>query len=675
MTIKKNTNQTDNNEIRVDTRDSSLAEFVKRPLPTEEEVREFEEIINEEAREDDVEESLNEIYQDDNGAMVDVKKMFVKKSRGFFFYFFIFLFLISGVAAVSYYAYTHYYLKSASDATAVDFFIEGKSDVISGEEFYYTVHYKNSNVVAIQNAKVEISYPKNFIFLDSDPKNESDNKNVWEIGRVGSRESGEIKIKGKILGSRDNNEVVFADFSYEPENFSSNFSKKSSLTTRVKDIGLNLDFDYVSSALINEEEEVVISYSAQDDSFINSFRLTFEPQENVKIIGLNSAKKEDVDKVVLVRPGVWQVNEISKERKELVLKFSFLDKVADSQKLNLILEKGESADRFFEFYRKEMEFEVMKNDLNLSLIVNGSRDDAGVDAGGRLNYSISFVNKGETDMKNVILMAVLDSDFLNWDSLVDKAKGVAKNNTITWSKEQIPELEILKKHEEGVIDFSIDLEKLETVEGGGNYQVKSYAQFSVGRVDDDASGEEGEEGEENEETEKLDLDNKSNIIINKINSDLEFKEYLLYFDQDNIPVGTGPHPPRVGEETSYRVYWDLTNSLHELENLKISFDLPKGVLWKGRDQASVGSIGYDEATNKLVWNIGRLPASIHKANAEFSLGVIPVNDDKNKIMIILPGSSVSATDAETKSNIEQSTKAKTTKLEDDEVASGDGIVE
>src|SRR3989339_573131 len=87
MTEDKNKNEED---IKIENRGSSLAEFTKRPVPTNEELEEFEDFVEEETREGEIEDGLNEIYQDDNGKMVDVKKMYVKKRHGVLVLFFIF---------------------------------------------------------------------------------------------------------------------------------------------------------------------------------------------------------------------------------------------------------------------------------------------------------------------------------------------------------------------------------------------------------------------------------------------------------------------------------------------------------------------------------------------------------------------------------------------------------
>ena len=156
---------------------------------------------------------------------------------------------------------------------------------------------------------------------------------------------------------------------------------------------------------------------------------------------------------------------------------------------------------------------------------------------------------------------------------------------------------------------------------------------------------------------------------------MELSETIKYFNEDNIPVGTGPHPPKVGETTSYKVYWSLSNNLHELKDLIIKVKLPEYAAWDDKNRATVGEIKYDEVLREVHWKIGRLPVTVFQASGEFSISVTPSEDDKNKIMVLLPGSEVTAIDDKTKAELSKTTKAKTTKLEDDSIAQGDGIVE
>ena len=674
---KKQKNK-DNGEIAINLKESSLAEFTKRPLPNEREVDEFDKIIGEEAgvfqlldenADEEIEESLSEIYQDENGEMVDVKKMDVKKRHGFGFWFFSFLLTFFLVGGGAYYGYNNLYLQSGTDATAVDFFIEGEMEVVVGEEYFYTLRYKNNSNIAIKNIHIQVNYPEHFKVLDIYPENKIENDAVWEIEFLPPYSSDSIRIKGLMMGFKDETGIMFAEMSYNPENFSSEFKKEASINTVISDIGIDFDFDYASSILVGETEELTLHFNAKENNFINNFRLTLEPKENVEILNYIGEDRENLAVFKQERPGVWQISEVRQDEVMLPIRIKFLEKVDEEEKLCFSFEYRGSDESYTKFKDEILNFEVMKSDLNLTLIINGSREDKGINFGDTLNYSVVYKNKGETEMKNVVIMAVLESGFLDWATMQFDAKGKERGNTITWTKKEIPSLASIEKNQEGVIDFSINVMKAAPTDGSLEYQIKSYAQFSIGQF-----GEE-EEGEEAEEDSAGAGDNLSNTIINVINSDLELSEAVRYFNEDNIPVGTGPHPPKVGEITGYKVYWGLSNNLHELKNLVIKVKLPEYVDWNDKNRATVGEIKYDKILREVRWEIGRLPVTVFQASGEFSISVTPTEEDKNKIMVLLPGSEVTAIDDKTKAELSETTKAKTTKLEDDSIAQGDGIVE
>ncbi|MBU1160760.1 hypothetical protein KKG18_03000, partial [Patescibacteria group bacterium] len=85
--VKVRINMTKNN--------SNISEFIKRQLPTDHELEEFEEIIEEKQKQEEINDSLSEIYQNDDENLVNMHKFDVKKKKGFLFWFFSFLIFAS----------------------------------------------------------------------------------------------------------------------------------------------------------------------------------------------------------------------------------------------------------------------------------------------------------------------------------------------------------------------------------------------------------------------------------------------------------------------------------------------------------------------------------------------------------------------------------------------------
>jgi|WetSurMetagenome_2_1015567.scaffolds.fasta_scaffold02797_2 hypothetical protein len=620
----------------------------------------------------EIETSLSEIYQDSEGRKIDVNRMKIRRKQGLVFWFFNILIFCLVAIVIGFGAYYYIIYGKGTDATAVNVNIDAPSSVSAGQEFTYTINYNNQEYVALKNAGVSIEYPKNFIFISADPAPDQGN-NSWSLERINSRSSGKIVVKGKIIDQVGSSAITLIRFLYAPENFSSEFKKDSSFTTVIRDVGFDTVFDYSNAALVNQQQDLTMAFDSRNDNFLPDFIIRLVHDNNVQLgdmivdggaSGVDSGNQLKVEKIKDNQDDLWLVSGLQNER-GLEIKYKLKNKIADSQNLKITFEESVGGKNYV-FLAKDLPLEVMKSDLNLNLILNGSNNDQAVDFGQKLNYSIAYANKGEGTMKDVMIMAVLDSDFLDWTTLGDNKKGREMGDTITWTKDEIPALANIGVDQEGTIDFSINVLPFRESDLGKNFKITAYAQYSVG----------GSGGTLSSSTLAMSTDNRGNTIISAINSDLNFKEEVRYFDENNLPVGNGPLPPQVGEKTSFKVYWDLTNNLHDLNDVKLETVLPANVNWDEHNRTSVGTISYDNVNRKVTWQIGRLPITVFRADAEFNIGVSPTEDDRNKIIVLLNGSEVVATDAKTGANLERKSLPKTSKLEDDNIAnmSSDGRV-
>lgn len=671
---KKQKNKKKFDEIDVKKGSSSVSEFIKRPVPTEEEVEEFDEAIEEELKEDEIEESLSEIYQDDKGDMVNVQKLAIKKKKGFWHYLFNFLFLVligGGIA----YGFYNLYISRNSGENSIKFFIEADRTVVSGEEFYYTVTYNNTGHFALNNVQIDLDFSDGFVFLDSSPQPQIKNSS-WFIEKLLPGESGKIKIKGKIIGEANSEHLTLGTMSYVPENFSSEFKKEASHTIIVSDIGFDVHITNKNYAFVGEENEIIIDFESQEKNYLSSFLLAVNEVENIsfagEIIEDEDNEKDSAISFQKINDNVWQISFLGEDNStstemiskkisgKIKIKYVVEEKISDSQDIIIKLQQKNN-NKDYTFYEKIIPTEIIKGDFNLTLKINNKSDLNNANFSDNLEYSILYENKGEANMEDVVIEAVLNSDFLDWTTLNLDTPGEEEGNSIIWTKKEIPALAEIEPGESGEINFSINILPFRESDIGKKPTIESYAQYSVGESD--------ENGENN--------DNKSNTIIININSDLSLSEEVRYFNSDNIPVGSGPLPPKVDETTFFKVYWTVTNNLHELQNTEVKVKLPDYVSWNNKSRTSVGTIEYNPSEHIVFWKIGRLPISVYRVDAEFSISITPTEEDRGRIMVLMPGSTISAFDSETQVNISKTTSAKTTKLEDDNIANAnnDGRVE
>jgi uncharacterized repeat protein (TIGR01451 family) len=680
---KDNKNKKKENEVnKKSKKSSSIAEFIRRPLPSESEMKRFEEYLidqmendnrrgsqfsSKEDREEDINSSLSEIYKDSKGNKVDVEKLDVKKGKGIIFWFFAFIFFVLFLLSAGMYGY-HYMFDMGANLEDVSLKIEAPESVSANEEFTYKIICDNKSRVSLENVRLDIDYPDNFIILDH---SEGSEKNIDSLlfNAIPAGKTKEMDITGKIVNKKDSSNILLATMNYIPSNFSSEFKRENSSNIKIKETGLDISVEYPSDALVGEEEDAIFSLTSQNDNFINDFLIKGDIPDNMEIVDislLDSQNKGDNESggelKELEEKNEWSVQSLEEGEYELDMKFRFNEKASGTEEINFDFIKEHEGERYV-FDKKSFSIKVLESDLELNMIIEGEKNDQSVDFGQKLNYSITYANRGEATMENVLIMAVLESDFLDWTTLEDNNNGEEKGNTLIWSKEEIPKLENLEPEEEGSIDFSLNVADFrEDMLEKDDFEIRSYAQYGL-------------KGGENSSI--ATKDNKSNEIINKINSDTEISEEIRYFDENNMPVGSGPLPPRAGEKTEFKVYWTVTNNLHTLNDVKVEMDLPDHIEWEGKSKASAGNIDYKEDDRKVIWSIGKMPTSVYRLDGQFNISLTPKESDVDKIMVLSTGARISAKDEITGATVEKNEKPGTTKLEDDEIAdmNNDGRVE
>ncbi|MFA7600681.1 MAG: hypothetical protein WCY43_00425, partial [Patescibacteria group bacterium] len=460
--------------------------------------------------------------------------------------------------------------------------------------------------------------------------------------------------------------------------FSSYFKKEFFYSVSVSSIPFSINLDFFSTALVGEE--YLLKFSMKDFkpllksdmflSILSSDNIQFYlPEEEFggdseKILQLEQSDKNIFKISFKDNNSLSDFNNLSSDSYDFYLKYKVLDRIDDLEKVSWQLKYSDESNPNLIFLEKEFSLSVIKSDLHLNLTINENSSDQSVNFGQTLNYVINYANKGDKKMKDLIIMAVLESDFLDWESFTDIKGGRVNRGTISWTSQEISELKELDPGQEGFINFSINVAPFVDVSYGQELKLESYAQFTIGNVE--------ELGEDKFRV----SDNKSNAILSPINSNFFAKEELRYFDDNNIPVGSGPLPPKVGEKSTFRVYWTIKNSLHELKDLQAELYLPEYIIWENKYDISAGEIYYDLTENKVLWSLGRLPLGIDEIKISFDIAIAPSDFEYNKIIILSPGSSFKAFDVETSSWIDKKTEIKTTKLEDDPIAglSSDGRI-
>ncbi|MFH1193736.1 MAG: hypothetical protein V1661_01950 [bacterium] len=541
---------------------------------------------------------------------------------------------------------------SAADNLKIN--IVGNEKPSAGVEAQYEVSYKNNDSFPLASAEFGLFFPKSFILSGSEPS--LGDKNSLKIGTLEVGAGGIIKFRGKFFATDGAKEVLQAVLTYKPSNFNSNFQKVSNLEITISGSSFDGSLDGPDKLSAGDKAVYTLTYQNKLD----------EPLENVVI---DAVLPQDFI-ISTTTPAIgknnrWEIGKLdAKSGGEIDLTGAFSSGAKGAQEIVLKLGIIDKDGGFLPLIEKKSAVEVISGDLLTSFTINGVSDFNSARWGEPLNYSITYKNAGNKTLYNVKFSVSIvgtpseqGRSIIDWQSLRDANRGQVSGGTIIWTKNEIPGLAQIKPGTEGIIDFSIGLVPKPANPSYKDYKIDSALTSEIERVGDVAV------------RRKL----ESNKITAYLTSDAQFMSQARYYDANNNVVGSGPIPPKVGEKTTYRVYWKATNSMHELDDLKVSADLPDGVVFSA-PSSDAGTIALDGSLKKVVWSLNMLPNTANTITAQFDLSVIPIAGDAGKIIDLLKNIEFSARDKSTGGTIIISGGNETTALPDDPYVTKDGKV-
>lgn len=132
-------------------------------------------------------------------------------------------------------------------------------------------------------------------------------------------------------------------------------------------------------------------------------------------------------------------------------------------------------------------------------------------------------------------------------------------------------------------------------------------------------------------------------VATSASSGLMFTAEPKYMSDAGIQLGFGPLPPRVGQTTTYRVFWAIHTDGRTAAQAHVTATLPQEARWESNGSVTGGQEAtYDAATRTVRWVIGDLSASQQTMLASFDISITPQAKDVGKQLLLLGVSTFSA---------------------------------
>ncbi|MBI4121049.1 MAG: hypothetical protein HY457_02250 [Parcubacteria group bacterium] len=303
--------------------------------------------------------------------------------------------------------------------------------------------------------------------------------------------------------------------------------------------------------------------------------------------------------------------------------------------------------------------------LALQVLLNGRPGKEHIlGADEEVTAEISWVNNLPIKISNAKIEVTLVGDALDTAS-VSPIRGFYQsfNRTVVWDGTTAPELVELEPGERGAV--SVRFKPRELVLSGGTL-IKEPLITLTATAEGTRVGESGSEQVQSSVQHLL-----------KVETNVSLSQRALYYAGSF--ANTGPLPPKVGEETTYTILWNVVNTASDVSRGKVRATLPPHIRWIGEKSPGNETLTFSESDRSVVWDLGSISAGAgigaSPREVSFRVGFRPSLSQVGDVPTLVNESVFSGFDAFTETTIAATARSVNTQLSSDpQFTAGEGRV-
>ncbi len=556
-----------------------------------------------------------------------------------------------GVGAVIFLVLGAFFVRKMLFAdTKVSLAIEGPKNVASAESVTFSLQYANNNWVALHNAEIVLSYPKNFRPDAKEGWNVADTRIIIPVGDISSRSTARVSVTGKFFGAKGELLYLDATLRYSPNQMSEIFLYDTRYGIEISTSPIGLEMSSPRMAATGDTVEYLIDYENQGNEDFSNIRIKAEYSDAFQFVSSDPAPSEG--------NALWYIGNFQGKTRGKIHISGILSGERDEVKpIRISIGYFQGNGDFLSHNTIEQSTKITASPLSITQSVNDSRDVT-TTLGSMLSYRIAYKNDGNIGFRDALLTVDFDTSVLDF-SRIQMRSGYfdAERNRLIWRASDIPELSVLDPGESGEITFSIPvMNELSNITG------KHFGIRTIAKLD-------------SPDIPTIPGSNKiiaSNALDVRLNAAIDFAVKGRYYDA-SVETG-GPLPPKVGMQTTYALTFRLTSSFNDISKAKVVASLPSGVRFTGKISPDSETVNFNNRTNELVWEIGNFRAGSQEAGREVTVqvAIIPGPSDVDKEVRLMNRAVFLAEDAFTGKEIKNEQGEKTTALTEDTKMTSDG---
>ncbi len=620
------------------------------------------------------------------------------KNRGssFLGFIFVLLILILGISLIGLF----YFNKNQSDNENEDirFWLYRHAEQIVGQENTFFVFIKNQGRHNLEQVEVVLNFPQGFILKSSSPACSQvlTQRCSWSFDRIKKGELKEIEFQGQLFGKADQAQNFDGVLNFRLAGFSSEFQKTLSSSIKLTP-SIFLTWQLPEQSSFGQKIESNLSLENISEEIIPAAQVIINWPQDFTLVKAKSVLENNKGEEIEIKESEfqlkWKIDDLDpKDRKGLefegFLKNPLINELTFSLQAGIIENK-----EFFLQIEKQKKILFEKFDFNIALEVNGLIEKIqSSDWGQVLPIGLTYYNQSRQTINDFVLkLKLTGSQYVDFNRLyqsrwhyyqgsnsqsssafiskklsseVISSLGIfSDNETRGWSSDLIPAFNQILPGAEGIIVFDLPLKtSLQAIKAS-----ELQAQINLEILG---------QGKLNQEDFIWEM--QGNNIELPIKTSLTLESDARYYDDEHIPLGQGPLPPQVGEETRFSIFWRIKNTTNPIKNIFVKTELPNNVVWTGQTKITHGIILYQEDGQEVSWQIPEL--SIYQGGpyslveAQFEVKIVPEESQLSQILFLTEDVLLTAEDQLTGELIFDQTNALDTNLKDDLWGRNQGIV-
>ncbi len=508
-------------------------------------------------------------------------------------------------------------------------------EIVTGAPSTLIIRYTNGTDEELRNAKLALTYPDHFLLQELSIGDIELADGDIDLGTIPVGGTGSVRVRGVMFGDVGGEQSFVSTMTFVHGLERDIAGKKVSVHAFSPTFStLNLTLSLPDRLIAFQEVEGTITY--QNTGEIDFPTISIEPGWPSGFTFISSP--------VSIINGAFEVPAIA---------------AGESGTMDFVGYLGEAGEEVTFMFSPSFTFDTSRYRQETlthtapvvppQIQVEQSVDNTTVRPGSSAVYTIGYENTGEFTVTDLVLAIEAASPFVNGTTV------------------EAPTIASVAPGETGTVQINVPLRwsilQSETTDWDGlDLSSRVTATYTLG----DGSGQR--------------VSSKSSTITAPITTPIVFESFGRYATTSGDQLGRGPLPPRVGIETKYWVFWHVSGTINELQNVRIEGTLAEGVVFTGKQSSYQNSgVEFDAISNSISWSTDSINPNLSPTSkivgVAFELGLTPDSSMVGETPVLLYDIRITGTDARTGAFVSRSGSTVTTGLPNDLMAADKGTVE